>query len=296
MWCKFPKVAALLILRRYVDDIAKSTKSKQELTEETSKILKEKLDMSIKGWAFAGEKPPADISKDGISVDIGGNTWYTESDLFTLNNPPLCFEKKKRGKQPAGSVYFDPKTMNLGKFVPHQLTRRMVTSSLAKVWDLRGKLTPVTLKFKYDLRRLINEAPISSQARALWLQNFNIMEETRNFVYVRCTRPADALRFTCRLWVLVDAAEWGMIVTVYVGWERKNGSYSCSHLFGKGLLGPEALTLPQKELHILSVGADITELLSVMLEEWVEEVLVAGDSEIALCCAPYFPINETLSC
>ena len=78
-----------------------------------------------------------------------------------------------------------------------------------------------------------------------------------------------------------------MIVTVYVGWEKKDGSYSCSHLFGKGLLGPEALTLPQKELHILSVGSDVAELLSMILEEWVEEILVAGDSEIALCWILY---------
>ena len=47
------------------------------------------------------------------------------------------------------------------------------------------------------------------------------------------------------------------------------------------------MTLPQKELHILSTGADISELLSVMLEEWVEEILIAGDSEIALCWASY---------
>ena len=71
-----------------------------------------------------------------------------------------------------------------------------------------------------------------------------------------------------------------MIVTVYVGWERKCGAYSCSHLYGKGLLGPEALTLPQKELHILSVGA-------VILDDWVEESLIGGASEIALCWASY---------
>jgi len=83
---------------------------------------------------------------------------------------------------------------------------------------------------------------------------------------------------------MVDAAEWGMMLTAYVGWERKNQSYSCSHLFGKGILGPESLTLPQKELHILNIGADTSELFRVVLSDWVEEVLVAGDSEIALCC------------
>ena len=74
-----------------------------------------------------------------------------------------------------------------------------------------------------------------------------------------------------------------MIVSVYAGWERRGGNYSCSHLYGKGLLGPEPLTLPQKELHILSVGANIYELFGNILEDWVEEILICSDSEIALC-------------
>ena len=78
-----------------------------------------------------------------------------------------------------------------------------------------------------------------------------------------------------------------MILTVYVGWERSNGQYSCSHLYGKGLLGQESLTLPQKELHILSKGADVADLLSVVLEDWVEEILIGGDSEIAICWTVY---------
>ena len=295
LWDSFPKVALLLLYRRYVDDLAKSTNSREESTkliQETSKILEEKLKMSIKGWSISGENPPTDVSKDGVSVDLGGHTWYPAADLFTLNLHPLCFQKKKRGKLPDGAVFYDPKTMRLEKFVPNPLTRRMVTSTIAKLWDLLGKLTPVTLKFKHDLRRLTAESPewdssISSPARQLWIQNFETIEKIRGLVYRRCSRPDDAVRSTCRLWILVDAAEWGMIVSVYVGWEKQDGSYSCSHLYGKGILGPEALTLPQKELHILSVGADIKELLSVMLEEWIEEILVAGDSEIVLCWAAY---------
>ena len=295
LWDTFPAVAELLIRKRYVDDLAKSSKSKEEsmkLIEDTSKILKEKLDMEIKGWSVTGEKPPPDVTKDGVSVELGGMTWFPEADLYTLNIPPICFAKKQRGKLPAGELVFDPKTMILEDYVPSKLSRRMVTSAIAKVWDLMGKTTPVTLRFKHDLRMLIIECPewdlaISPKARALWIQNFNQIQQLRGMIYVRCNKPDDALRSTCRLWVLVDAAEWGMILTVYVGWERRSGGYSCSHLYGKGILGPEGLTLPQKELHILSKGADVTELLSVMLEDWVEEILVAGDSEIALCWAAY---------
>ena len=295
LWETFPEVAALLIKRRYVDDMGKGTKSKQDsikLIEQTTKILADKLKMEIKGWALAGEKPPPEVTKDGESVDLGGILWYTEPDLYTLNLPPLCFDKKRRGKLPEGSTHFDPKTMTLEQFVPGKLTRRMVTSAVAKMWDMMGKITPVTLRLKHDLRKLTAESPewdavISQLARGLWIQNFEIMENVRDIIYVRNSRPVDALRHTCRLWILVDAAEWGMILTVYVGWERKGGTYSCSQLYSKGILGPEALTLPQKELHIMSVGADVKELLSVMLEEWVEEILVGGDSEIALCWVAY---------
>ena len=295
LWETFPQVAFLLIKRRYVDDLGKSTNSKDEsmeLIKKTSEVLMTKLGMKVKGWSMSGEKPPPEVSKDGISVDFGGMVWYTEPDIYTLNTPALCLDKKQRGRLPEGSFGFDVKSMSMEEYVPMNLTRRQITRALAKVWDLLGKLTPVTLRMKHDLRKLISETPewdvaVSQLARSLWIQNFTMLEEVRGLMYMRCTRPDDAIRKTCRLWVMVDAAEWRMIVTIYAGWERKCGKYSCSHLFGKGLLGPESSTLPQKELHILSVGADIAQLLSNILEEWVEEVLVASDSEIALCWSSY---------
>ena len=295
LWADHPDVASLLIKGRYVDDIAKSTNSLEEsmqLTSNTSRILQEKLNMTIKGWCYAGQDPPTDVSKDGVSVDIGGHTWYTKSDIYSINIPPICLTKKQRGRLPEGVYGYDPRTMSLEEFVPSSLTRRMCTSTVAKVWDPLGKLAPITLRLKHDLRKLILESPdwdtaISKQARALWVQNFSTIEDIRGLIYIRCSKPVDAVRSTCRIWIVVDAAEWGMILTAYVGWERIDGRYSCSHLFGKGLLGPEALTIPQKELHILNVGADMSELFSVMLSEWVEEILVAGDSEIALSWVTY---------
>ena len=299
LWEELPHVANLLINSRYVDDIAKSTNSEQEsmkLTSDTTSVLKSKLDMSIKGWSVAGKPPPQEVTKDGISVDLGGHIWFTEADLFTINIPPICLVKKQRGKLPDGVFAFDPKAMNLAEYVPECLSRRMVTSTVSKIWDPLGKTAPVTLRLKQDLRNLIRESPewdatISLDARSLWIQNFDIITKLREFVYVRNSRPSDALRQTCRLWIVVDAAEWGMMLAVYAGWERPNGVYSCSHLFGKGLLGPEQLTLPQKELHVLSVGADVFELMCNVLDGWIEEILVGSDSEIALCWTLYESIK-----
>ena len=134
--------------------MAKGTSSQAqsvELIEKTSKVLYDNLKMNVKGWAIAGKSPPPEISKDGISVDLGGILWYTEADLYTLILPPLCFAKKKRGKLPENAVVFDPKTMTMEEFVPLCLTRRMITSSVASQWDMTGKIAPVTLRIKHVL-------------------------------------------------------------------------------------------------------------------------------------------------
>jgi hypothetical protein len=52
----------------------------------------------------------------------------------------------------------------------------------------------------------------------------------------------------------------GIMIGAYVGYERKCGDWSCDLLFGKGLLAPENWTIPQKELHGLSVLAVLANL------------------------------------
>ena len=115
-----------------------------------------------------------------------------------------------------------------------------------------------------------------------------MIEDVWDILYVQTSIPVDALRTTARLWVLTDAAEQGIIIAAYVCYEGTNGSWSCSHLLGKGQLAPEHLTLPQKELQGLSSGADmLTVILNAIGEQWIEEVLVGTDSEISLCWVAY---------
>ena len=76
-----------------------STADSTKLMQETSKVLYDKLKMTVKGWAISRRKPPPEITKDGEFVELGGMLLYTESDLYTLNLPSFCFDKKKRGKK-----------------------------------------------------------------------------------------------------------------------------------------------------------------------------------------------------
>ena len=109
---------------------------------------------------MAGEKPPKDVTKEGNSVVFASHIWYSEMDVFKLNIPPLYFRKKKRRKVPDSVKMYDGRMgVSIADFTPSVITRRQCTGIVAKVWDLLGKLAPVTLKLKYDLRKLIVDNP-----------------------------------------------------------------------------------------------------------------------------------------
>ena len=115
-----------------------------------------------------------------------------------------------------------------------------------------------------------------------------MIKDVHDILYVRTSIPSNALRKTARLWVLTDTADQGIIVTVYICYDRADKSWCCSHLFCKGQLAPDHLTLPQKELQGLNSGADIlTVVMNAVGEEWIEEVVVRTDSEISLCWVTY---------
>ena len=102
-----------------------------------------------------------------------------------------------------------------------------------------------------------------------------------------CTIPADALRPTARIILLCDAADGGMIISAYTGHERPDSSWSCGHLCSKNLLAPEGWSTPKLELHALSTLANIAAILEDTLGDWLEIIIAAGDSEIALAWTIY---------
>ena len=271
------EVIKLLLLYRYVDDMMKGVQTIQEaliLMEKAEEALGQ-VEMLVKGWSMSGEKPPESLSKDGASVGVCGFTWYPVADIYRLNISSLFIGKKKRGQIPKEILVFDGK-MSMEQFVPSKITRRKVTSIVARIWDPLGKLTPLTVRFKRDLRRMIAggydwDSPISAELRTEWLHNFQLIEDVRDILYARCSLPVNAKRSTCRLLVMCDAAEQVVVNSVYVGYEKQDNSYSCSQLFGRGVLATTGRTIAQNELQGLSNGADLVQTMMNFMEEWIKE-------------------------
>ena len=79
-------IARLLLKARYVDDIMKSMKVKNEvktLINKTEEVLN-KINMKIKGWCISGEDPPEELSEDNNSIQFSGMIWFPKSDSFSI--------------------------------------------------------------------------------------------------------------------------------------------------------------------------------------------------------------------
>ena len=113
-----------------------------------------------------------------------------------MNIDRLHFGKKKRGRYPEDLKRYDGSFgLTLDEFVPKTLTRRMCSSVSARIYDLSGKLAPLTLRLKYDLRKLIKsdpdwDAPISPGLRQRWIQNFRMI-----LYYILFDVPSPQMRY-----------------------------------------------------------------------------------------------------
>ena len=173
-----PELANLLLKARFVDDIGDS-KAKMELLKklvDAADKLFASVGLSCKGWSFSGQSPPPEVTDDGETVGIGGMKWHTKMDLLEILLPPLHFSKKCRGRLVIGTEVFNGSMLeDMDKFVPKELTRRMIFSKNSSIFDLQGKLIPITIGLKMNLREACQQTsgwddPVSLDLRSKWVK------------------------------------------------------------------------------------------------------------------------------
>ena len=219
--------------------------------------------MEVKGWALSNESPPEQLTDDGASVSIPYLTWYPKIDCYKLNISSLHFGKKSRGRFNPNLSVFDPQRQSMDEFLAENtVTRRKITSVVARIPDILGRLAPLTLRFKHDLRKLIEENsawddPVSEKQMLRWKTNFLIIEDVKDIMYFRCHVPDDAVDLKCRIYVLCYAAKEGIVNGAYSGFLKSDSTWSCNNILGRGLLAPEEWTITRKELGALNVASNV---------------------------------------
>ena len=183
---KFPEVHSLLNKSRYVDDIGESKSTIEEceqLIHDADHVFAG-VGVTCKGWTISGKEPNEKVSKDGISIGVGGFRWNPLEDTVQVKVPNLFFAKKTRGRLSDDTVFFDANIHDIDEFVPKELTLKIVTSKYASIFDYLGFLSPALAGTKRLLRATCKATigwndSMSSELRSKRLKEFLFIEKLR---------------------------------------------------------------------------------------------------------------------
>ena len=124
---------------------------------------------------------------------------------------------------------------------------------VAEIFDLIGKITPITAGLKLDLRELTVrnvdwDDHVPEDLKNQWISNFGMIQSLGEIKFKRALVPEDVINLDIETIEVADASENLACSAVYVKFKRRNRDYSCQLLFGRSKIIPRHMTLPRAEL------------------------------------------------
>ena len=199
----YPRACEIINEDMYVDDCLSGENSLNDRLKSTDnlKLALEMGGFTPKGFIFSGNNPPDQLSKDGLSVTVGGLKWFPKGDFISINIGDLNFAKKNRGR----------KLNSKSGIIPDNLTKRDCVGKVGEIFDPLGKLTPLVAGMKLDIhelhaRKLDWDDKIPDDLRKIWLSNFEVIQEIKDIRFNRAVIPIDALSLDMET---IDTADAG---------------------------------------------------------------------------------------
>lgn len=158
---QYPSIHEVISNDVYVDDCLSGEYWLDEARRvaDDYELVVKKEGSGLKGFTFSQSDPPAALWNDDKSISVGGMVWYPKVDKLTPDISEMNFTRKKREKKPNSTG------------IPSQLTRRHC--KVSKIYDRRGKITPITAGVQFDLHDLVTmkiqlDDVLRDSYRALW--------------------------------------------------------------------------------------------------------------------------------
>ena len=275
---EFPEVDHIVNFDLYVDDCMSGEEDLKTAMERADQmdISLGRGGFGLKGFTFSGSDPPGSLSKDGKSIGVGGLVWYPKSDELSIDVSELNFAKKRRGKKPDTKV----------GIIPASLTRRHCVSKVHELFDITGKITPITASLKLDLRNIVQlglkwDDAIPDNLRSIWESNFEMIQEIKSIRYSRAVVPQDAVNLQIETIDFGDATKEMAAVAIYARMLRSNGEYSCQLIFARSKILSSS-TQPRAELEAAILNTHTAEVVKRALKSKHNGSLKLTDSTIVL--------------
>ena len=152
---------------------------------------------------------------------------------------------------------------------------------------MAGKAVPVKCAFKLDLRSLVDQElkwqdNIPSDFKALWLANFQTIQDLSEVKFERAVVPVDAVSLDMETIDLGDASDSLVCSAIYARFLRKNGEYSCQLIFARSKLVPKGMSIPRAELFAAHLNASTAHVVKLSLGERHTDSVKLTDSQVSL--------------
>ena len=190
----------------------------------------------LKGITLTGSDPPSALSTDDSSVNVAEMKWFPKKDLLALDIGELNFAKP----------------VQYQNIIPSKFTRRNYVSKVAEIFELTGKITPITGAMKMDLQTLVKRGlswddVIPDDLRSVWVSHFEMMQEIGNLRFQRAVVPEDAVNLDINTIDAEDASNKMACVAINARFLRRNGTY-CQLVLSRSKVVPDGLSQPRAEL------------------------------------------------
>ena len=283
----YPLALEIILNDRYVDDVfsGHNSRTMMETQIEQTKHALENGGFKLKYVVKSGETPCSEASNDGKTVSILGYDWDSKLDLFKPGFKQINFNKKRRGfKQPNPFPVVSKEDVTK-VLESKKITRRMVTSKIAELFDPCGFWEPYKLQLKLDRHKLngLNwDVELDADLQKHWTSRFQQFLDIPTLSIGRCVIPHDAVDPNkIRLLCLADAAESAGGTAIYATVERTDGTYSCSLLTSRSKKLNHSI--PRNELEAIKLMAETALDVKHALGDKVVDTLFFTDSTIAMC-------------
>lgn len=293
---RYPEVVQELIDNSFVDDVGLQADTLPELEKKTQQA-DEILDMGgfkCKGWVLS--------HRPGAKVEFGSEV--EESDLYDLIEKVLGMQWEplldqfrfffrlnlgpKRGK-----VRLEPDITKV-EFIrnpPIVLTRRLVLSIVAALFDPMSLLTPVLLQSKLLLRRswgmdtekLGWDDPLPADQLEEWIAFLMSLYDLEDITFGRSLTPPGPTVGQPWLILFSDGALVSFGACAYIRWELEDGTFWCRLIMSKGRIAPKhRATIPRMELSGATLSIRMEKFLLERLKLPFGKVLHLVDSSTVL--------------
>ena len=171
--------------------------------------------------------------------------------------------------------------------IPARLTRRDCASKVGEVYDLLGRITPITASFKLDLHDLTllkldwNDV-IPEELHNTWLNNFKIMQDLNSLSFRRCIVPQDAESLEIETIDTADASPYLACSAIYARIKRRNETFSCQLVFARSKILPDRISQPRAEMIAALLNAHTGEVVKRAFGPLHKSSIKLSDSQVVL--------------